>query len=100
MREGRSESRIPQRARLLDPEYVRKAIRNAGLAIGALHFSGEIDIDSDAGIEPTIAGLKEYAAYAIGVEMQILNAPWFRVVVDLRCLRRRKRRRLNGLRPA
>ena len=34
-----------------DPEHVRKAVRNAGLEIGALHFSGKIDIESDEGIE-------------------------------------------------
>ena len=32
-----------------DPEHVRKAIRNAGLEIGALHFSGDIDIEQRCG---------------------------------------------------
>ena len=64
--EGRSESPFPN-VLDSDPEHLRKAIRNAGLEIGALHFSGDIDIDSDAGIEPTIAGLKEYAAYALAL---------------------------------
>ena len=62
--EGRSKSPFPN-VLDSDPEHVRKAIRNAGLDIGALHFSGGIDIDRDEGIEPTIAALKEYAAYAL-----------------------------------
>lgn len=72
--EGRSESPFPN-VLDSDPEHVRKAIRNAGLEIGALHFSGEIDIDSDAGIEPTIAGLKEYAAYALALGCKYLTHP-------------------------
>lgn len=72
--EGRSESPFPN-VLGSDPEYVRKAVRNAGLEIGALHFSGEIDIDSDAGIEPTVAGLKEYAAYALALECKYLTHP-------------------------
>ena len=58
-----------------DPDHVRKAIRNAGLEIGALHFSGDINIDSDAGIEPTIAALKEYAAYTLALECKYLTHP-------------------------
>jgi len=72
--EGRSESPFPN-VLGSDPEYVRKAVRNAGLEIGTLHFSGEIDIDSDAGIEPTVAGLKEYAAYALALECKYLTHP-------------------------
>ena len=72
--EGRSESPFPN-VLDSDPEHLRKAIRNAGLEIGALHFSGDIDIDSDAGIEPTIAGLKEYAAYALALECKYLTHP-------------------------
>ena len=72
--EGRSESPFPN-VLDSDPEHVRKAIRSAGLAIGALHFSGDIDIDSDAGIEPTIAALKEYAAYALALECKYLTHP-------------------------
>ena len=72
--EGRSESPFPN-VLDSDPEHVRKAIRNAGLEIGALHFSGDINIDSDAGIEPTIAGLKEYAAYALALECKYLTHP-------------------------
>ena len=48
---------------------------NAGLEIGALHFSGDIDISSDAGIEPTIAALKEYAAYALSINCKYLTHP-------------------------
>ncbi len=58
-----------------DPEHVRKALRNAGLEIGALHFSGKIDIESDAGIEPTVAALKEYAVYALALECRYLTHP-------------------------
>ena len=72
--EGRSESPFPN-VLGSDPEHVRKAIRNAGLEIGALHFSGDIDIDSDAGIEPTTAALKEYAAYAVALECKYLTHP-------------------------
>lgn len=72
--EGTSESPFPN-VLDSDPEHVRKAIRNAGLEIGALHFSGDIDIDSDEGIEPTIAGLKEYAAYALALGCKYLTHP-------------------------
>ena len=72
--QGRSESPFPN-VLDSDPEHVRKAIRNAGLEIGALHFSGDIDIDSDEGIEPTIAGLKEYADYALALECKYLTHP-------------------------
>ncbi len=72
--QGRSESPFPN-VLDSDPEHVRKAMRNAGLEIGALHFSGDIDIDSDEGIEPTIGGLKEYAAYALALECKYLTHP-------------------------
>ena len=72
--EGRSKSPFPN-VLDSDPEHVRKAIRNAGLEIGALHFSGEIAIDSDAGIEPTIAALKEYAACALALGCKYLTHP-------------------------
>ena len=72
--EGRSESPFPDVLNS-DPEHLRKAMRNAGLEIGALHFSGDIDIDSDTGIEPTIAALKEYAAYALALECKYLTHP-------------------------
>ena len=71
---GRSDSAFPN-VLDSDPEHVRKAIRNAGLEIGALHFSGEINIDSDAGIEPTIVALKEYAAYALALDCKYLTHP-------------------------
>ena len=35
-----------------DPEYVQKAIRNAGFELVALHFSGKIDIENDEGVDP------------------------------------------------
>jgi sugar phosphate isomerase/epimerase len=72
--EGTSKSPFPN---LLDsdPEHLRKAICNAGLEIGALHFSGKIDIQSDRGIEPTIAALKEYAVYALALDCRYLTHP-------------------------
>ena len=72
--EGTSESPFPN-VLGSDPEHVRKAIRNTGLEIGALHFSGDINIDSDAGVEPTITALKEYAAYALALECKYLTHP-------------------------
>lgn len=71
---GRSESPFPN---ILDsdPEHVRKAVSNAGVEIGALHFSGDIDISNDAGIEPTSAALKEYAAYALALDCKYLTHP-------------------------
>ena len=72
--EGTSESPFPN-VLDSDPEHVRKAMHNAGLKIGALHFSGDIDIDSDAEIEPTIAALKEYAAYALALGCKYLTHP-------------------------
>lgn len=72
--EGRSESPFPDVLNS-DPEHLHKAMRNAGLDIGALHFSGAIDISSDAGIEPTIAALKEYAAYALALDCKYLTHP-------------------------
>ncbi len=58
-----------------DPEHVRKAVHNAGLEIGSMHFSGTIDIESDEGIEPTTAALKEYAAYSLALECNYLTHP-------------------------
>ena len=58
-----------------DPEHVRKAVRDAGLEIGALHFSGKIDIESDEGIEPTIAALKEYAVCTLALGCKYLTHP-------------------------
>ncbi len=72
--EGTSESAFPNVLNS-DPEHVRKAVCNAGLEIGALHFSGDIDICNDAGIEPTIAALKEYADYALALECKYLTHP-------------------------
>lgn len=58
-----------------DPEHVRKAVRNAGLEIGALHFSGKIDVEEDAGIDPTVAALKAYAACALALGCKNLTHP-------------------------
>ena len=72
--EGTSQSPFPN-VLDSDPEHVRKAVCNAGLEIGALHFSGKIDIESEAGIEPTIVALKEYAACALALECKYLTHP-------------------------
>ena len=56
-----------------DPAHVRLALDNAGLEIGAVHFSGGIDISSDAGVESTIEDLKQYASYAIALGCKYLT---------------------------
>ena len=56
-----------------DPEHVLKAMNNAGLEIGALHFSGKIDVESNDGVEETISALREYASYAISLECKFLT---------------------------
>ena len=48
-----------------DPEYVQKAIRNAGFELVTLHFSGKIDIENDEGVDPTVVALKDYVTYAL-----------------------------------
>jgi sugar phosphate isomerase/epimerase len=58
-----------------DPEHVRRALCNAGVEVGALHFSGRLDIESDAGIEPGIAALKEYGACALQLGCRYLTHP-------------------------
>lgn len=72
--EGTSKSPFPN-VLDSDPEHVRRAVRNAGLEIGALHFSGKIDVESDAGVEPTAAALKEYAACALALGCKRLTHP-------------------------
>ena len=58
-----------------DLEHVQKAVRNAGLELAALHFSGKIDIESDEGIEPTVVALKDYASYALALGCKYLTHP-------------------------
>lgn len=58
-----------------DPEHVRKALRNAGVEIGALHFSGKIDVESDEGVESSIAALKEYGAYSLSLGCRYFTHP-------------------------
>jgi sugar phosphate isomerase/epimerase len=70
--EGKSKSAFPNILRS-DPEHVRKALRNAGVEIGAVHFSGKIDIESDPGVEPTIEALKEYASYTLALGCKYLT---------------------------
>ena len=58
-----------------NPEHVLKAVRNTGLEIGSLHFSGKIDVETDEGIEPTTAAMKEYAQYALALGCKFLTHP-------------------------
>lgn len=58
-----------------DPEHVLKAMNNAGLEVGALHFSGNIDVESDKGIEEAIPALREYASYALSLDCKFLTHP-------------------------
>ncbi|MDA0746114.1 MAG: TIM barrel protein [bacterium] len=58
-----------------DPVHVRKALYHAGVEVGALHFSGKIDIESDAGIESGIEALKEYAVCALSLGCKYLTLP-------------------------
>lgn len=58
-----------------DPEHVLKAMNNADLEIGALHFSGKIDVESDEGIEEAIPALREYAHYALSLGCKFLTHP-------------------------
>jgi len=58
-----------------DPEHVLKAMNNAGLEIGALHFAGKIDVESDEGIEEAITALREYARYSLSLNCKYLTHP-------------------------
>ena len=58
-----------------DPEHVLKALKNAGLQIGALHFSGKIDPESDQGIDEMIPPLREYAQFALAMHCKFLTLP-------------------------
>ena len=56
-----------------DPAYVRLALDNAGLEVGAVHFAGKIDISSDEGVQPTIQALKEYASCTLALGCKYLT---------------------------
>ena len=56
-----------------DPAHVRLALGSAGLEIGAVHFSGTIDISNDEGVESTIEALKEYASYTFALGCKYLT---------------------------
>lgn len=58
-----------------DPEHVLKAMNNAGLEIGALHFSGRIDVESDEGVKDSIPELREYARYNLSLGCKFLTHP-------------------------
>jgi sugar phosphate isomerase/epimerase len=58
-----------------DPEHVLKALKNAGLKIAALHFSGKIDAESDPGIDEMIPPLREYAQFALAMNCKFLTLP-------------------------
>jgi len=72
--DGTSESQFPN---LLasDPAHVRKAVDNAGLTIGSVHFSGTVDIASDEGAESTTEAMKEYAAYTLSLGCKYFTHP-------------------------
>ncbi len=58
-----------------DPEHVLKALRNAGLKLGALHYSGKIGVESDEGIDEAIPPLKAYAEFAAAMGCKFLTLP-------------------------
>jgi len=58
-----------------DPEHVLRATRNAGIDVGALHFSGNIDLASEEGVLQTTAEMNEYAAYAVAIGCENLTHP-------------------------
>jgi sugar phosphate isomerase/epimerase len=58
-----------------DPEHVLRATRNAGIEVGALHFSGKIDLESDEGVLASTAAMNEYAAYAVAIGCKNLTHP-------------------------
>jgi len=58
-----------------DPAHVLKAVGDAGLEIGALHYAGALDLGSDAGVEAFLAGLSEYAECALAMGCKHLTHP-------------------------
>jgi sugar phosphate isomerase/epimerase len=58
-----------------DPEHVLKAMDNAGLEIGSLHFSGNIDVGSDRSMEESIAAMRKYAEYTLSLGCKVLTHP-------------------------
>ena len=55
------------------PEHVLRAVQAAGLSIGAVHFSGDIDVDSDEGAQRTILALRQYGARVLALGCTILT---------------------------
>jgi sugar phosphate isomerase/epimerase len=58
-----------------DPQHVLKAMSNAGLEIGGVHFSGKIDVESEEGAARTLAQLSEYAQCALALGCKFLTHP-------------------------
>jgi sugar phosphate isomerase/epimerase len=56
-----------------DPAHVLKAMGNAGLKIGAVHFSGRIEVESDEGVAKSIAALREYAQRTLALGCKFLT---------------------------
>lgn len=56
-----------------DPEHVLKAMNNAGLEIGSLHFAGKVDTESEEGVDQTIAEIRPYAEYALSLGCKFLT---------------------------
>jgi len=59
-----------------DPEHVVKALKHAGLGLGALHVAfGKIDVESDQGIDEAMAHLREYAMLAVAMGCKFVTLP-------------------------
>lgn len=58
-----------------DPAHLLTAMGNAGLEIGAVHFSGKIDLTSDAGVEQALPQLREYAQVTLALGCTYLTHP-------------------------
>jgi sugar phosphate isomerase/epimerase len=58
-----------------DPQHVLRAMNNADLAIGAVHFSGKLDLESDEGAERALLMLREYAERTLALGCRILTHP-------------------------
>ncbi|MBI3944487.1 MAG: sugar phosphate isomerase/epimerase [Armatimonadetes bacterium] len=56
-----------------DPEHVLKAMDNAGLKMDALYHPLSLDVESDEGVDRSIAGLKETAEYALALGCKCLS---------------------------
>ena len=58
-----------------DPEHVLRAMNNAGLEIGSIHFSAGVATDSEEDVDATIAALRLYAECALSLGCKFLTLP-------------------------